>query len=389
MKKKQYIALGLSAFMLLGASAGVFADDFSWAEDAVAYCQKEKILTGDEKGRLLLGDTITREQMAKMLMETFHKNEISAAEGDAFSDITSDRWSYQYILSFRKYMKKTEDTFQPDKQVTREEFAASLVLASGLTEANIRNRKILNDNFDDAEKVDPDYQKLLCIAVERGYMKGADGLLRPKDVLTRAEVCTLLYRVIQSNEGNLTLDLGVRQSETPLIGTAQVTVEQAQQWAKNKGAADIFVNIAPVYWKYGELTGIRPELLYAQAAKETGYGKYTGAVKPEQNNWAGIKTASATGDTTEDHESFATPDDGVRAHFNHMGAYIGLAPIGEPHARYHVVKKIQWAGTVKKLEDLGGRWCPDLYYGYSVLHDYVEPMMQTVYTDPEQTAPEA
>ena len=32
----------------------------------------------------------------------------------------------------------------------------------------------------------------------------------------------------------------------------------------------------------------------------------------------------------KDHETFATPEDGVRAHYNHMAAYVGLAPVGEP-----------------------------------------------------------
>ena len=26
------------------------------------------------------------------------------------------------------------------------------------------------------------------------------------------------------------------------------------------------------------------------------------------------------------------------------------------------------------LEELGGKWCPDLYYGFSILHRYIEKM---------------
>ena len=205
-------------------------------------------------------------------------------------------------------------------------------------------------------------------------MAGSDGKLFPKSLLTRAEVCTLIERVVKKD---LTWeDLGVKTSYTPLIGEAQISYEAAQRWAKDRGADDRFIEIAPTYWKYGEITGLRPEILYAQAAKETAFGRYTGAVKPEMNNWAGIKIKNPTGDKTEDHETFATPDDGVRAHFNHMGAYAGLKPIGEAHDRYYVVKSISWAGTVKNLEALGGRWCPDLYYGYSILHDMLEPMMK-------------
>lgn len=375
---KKLVCASLAAVCLC-TSLSAYADDFGWAADAVEYCRKNNILNGNEHGDLLLGYNLTREQMAKILIESFNIPTDETAVS-SFTDITVERWSYPYAAAFEKYMKIKQDEFCAEEFVTREEFISSIVLASGLTEGNIRNRDIIDYNFKDADDVSKEYKTLMCIAVERGYVKGSDGLLRPKDLLNRAEACTLLHRILLSKEGKLTLDLGVIQSSTPMKGESQVPIEQAVQWAKNNNAEQRFIDVAPIYWKYGELTGLRPEILYAQAAKETGYGRYGGAVIPEQNNWAGIKTAAATGDTTYDHETFATPDDGVRAHFNHMGAYVGIQPIGEPHARYFVVAKITWAGTVETLEELGGKWCPDLYYGYSILHKYIEPMMATKYT---------
>ncbi len=344
---------------------------FDWAKTAVEYCVKHKILSGMADGSLALGDNLTREQMAKIMVDAFG---LERGEEYFFSDVFEDRWSYLYIQTFGKYMKKSSKNFKPTEKVTREEFAASLVLSSGLKEGNLRNPDILDVNFDDADEVDKDYKKLLSIAVERGYYKGSEQLLRPKDLLTRAEACSLLYRVLGSKEGLVQLDLGVRESYTELVAPSEVSLEEAKEWATKKGAAQRFIDIADIYWQYGEITGIRPEILYAQAAKETGFGKYGGAVMPEQNNWAGIKTKDAIGDRTEDHETFETPEDGVRGHFNHISAYIGLEPIGEPHGRYYSVKSIAWAGTVKTLEGLGGRWCPDLYYGYSILHNYIEKM---------------
>ncbi len=375
-KKIIYAAL-ISATVLM---CNVYADEFDWAADAVEYCQENDILAGNEHGDLLLGDNLTREQMAKLLIESFDIVIDETVMQTNFSDIPEERWSIPYISVFEQYMKVKDEEFRPEEYVTREEFISSIVLVSGLKEGNIRNRTILDENFEDYNNVSKNYKILMSIAVERGYVKGFEGKIRPKDLLNRAEACTVLHRILLSREGKLTLDLGVIQTETKMINASQVPVEQAIQWAKNNKAAQIFIDAAPIYWKYGELTGLRPELLYAQAAKETGYGRYGGAVVPEQNNWAGIKTATATGDETYDHESFETPDDGIRAHFNHMSAYVGLEPIGEPHGRYFSVSKIAWAGTVKTLEELGGKWCPDLYYGYSILHNYIEPMIATEYT---------
>lgn len=172
---------------------------------------------------------------------------------------------------------------------------------------------------------------------------------------------------------------------TPIMGPPQATMKQAQEWARISGAHQRFIDIAPIYWKYGQLTGIRPEVMYPQAAHETGYGKYGGIVSPDQNNWAGVKIKNPTGDRLEDHESFATPDDGVRAHYNHMCAYLGLEPIGTPHDRYYVVKGLSWAGTIKYVEELGGRWAPREGYGLSVV-SLINSLKDTPYAG-ENTPP--
>lgn len=371
MIKKLAAAVLAIAMTGTAALAADWKKEYAWAEKGITYCTANKILQGDPQGNLMLGDNLTRAQMAKILTVAFD------LEGEGkfeFVDVEKDNWSYAYAYAIAGYMPDKDIKFNGDEKVTREEFAATLVRASGLTEANLRNSGVLSSNFSDASDVSAKYRTLLAIAVERAYMKGDGGEIRPKELLTRAEVCTFIQRVAEDKDKLTWEDLGVESSYTPLIGKTQISYETAQKWAESKGAAQIFIDIAPYYWKWGEITGLRPEILYAQAAKETGFGKYTGAVKPEMNNWAGIKIKSPIGDRTEDHETFATPDDGVRAHFNHMCAYVGLEPIGEVHDRYYVVKTISWAGEVKNLEALGGKWCPDLYYGYSILKDYVTPM---------------
>ncbi len=147
-----------------------------------------------------------------------------------------------------------------------------------------------------------------------------------------------------------------------IAGKSSVPMSVAVQWAEKKGAAQRFIDIASLYWQFGSLTGIRPEVLYAQSAYETNYGRFTGLVSPAHNNWAGIKIANPEGDRPEDHERFSTPEEGVRAHFNHIAAYVGIKALGEPHGRYHVVNSLDWAGTVKTVEELSGKWAPSSTY---------------------------
>jgi len=156
-------------------------------------------------------------------------------------------------------------------------------------------------------------------------------------------------------------------SKTLIVSGPTITLSQAQAWAKSKNAHQRFVDIAPLYWEYGKKTGIRPEVLYAQAAYETGYGRYIGIVPASFNNWAGIKIGGSNGDSPEDYEQFATPEEGVRGHFNHISAYVGLQPVGKPHDRYHSVKSMPWAGTVEYFEELSGKWAHSSIYHETIV----------------------
>lgn len=371
--KKTYAVLAALAIMSIQITACA-SEDYSWAEKEIAYCRKNMIMTGDENGDLNPGGTLTRAQMAKMLVEGFDLEYDSSA---SFADVTESNWYYDYAGAIKTYMTSPGSDFNGDETVTREEFASTLIKAAGYSEGYLCNPYILDKNFNDFDQVSSKYKRLLSVAVERAYFRGSDGYLRPQDSLKRAEVCALLYRALEKKNGNLTftrLDLGVTETNTPLLGEAEISLESAMAWAEAHGASELFLDAAQYYWKYGELTGIRPEILYVQSAKETGFGNYGGRVLPEMNNFAGIKKYGATGDATEDHETFETREDGVRGHFNHMSAYVGAEPIGEVHGRYNSVKTLAWAGTVEYVEDLGGRWCPDLYYGYSIVHDLLPDM---------------
>lgn len=164
---------------------------------------------------------------------------------------------------------------------------------------------------------------------------------------------------------------------TAIMGESKAPLMQMKNWARSNNGTERFIQIAEYYYKYGALTGIRADLLYAQSAKETRFGKYTGAVKEDMNNFAGIKIENPNGNKREDYESFSTIDDGIRAHFNHIAAYIGIEPIGEPHPRYYVVKSLDWSGKVKYAEELGGKWAPSTSYGKSVVKDYLNGILET------------
>ena len=204
--------------------------------------------------------------------------------------------------------------------------------------------------------------------------------MRKKGILTISVMCLMLLFfviILSDNTGGKKLVKG-EEDKTPIIDEVEISTLQGQKWAYNRGAHHRFLEIAPLYWQYGQKTGIKPEVMYSQSAKETGFGNYGGVVPPEYNNWAGIKIQEGGPcHEKESHENFESNEDGVRAHFNHMSAYVGLDPIGEPHGRYHTVMTTTWAGTIKYVEELNERWAPSETYGDSIVHSYLKDLLKT------------
>lgn len=386
-KKMIFLTAVIAVFLMMNTGAVLpqqaqaisFSDvgeSHAWAQEAIDALVEDGVLTGMDATTFAPDEQVTKEQFAKMLSLALSVEPQSDA-AQSYIDVAPERWSFSYIEAVRDYFPLEEEVpvnqFNPQRAYTRQEVAATIVNGMGLSAAsNLFNKTVLEDLFTDAASVGESVKTQVAIAVERGILRGADGVLRPDEPVTRAEAAVFIHRMVLIRQGKGEIAF---VTSTPIVGESQVSLERAKEWATEKGAHQRFIDIADIYWKYGEITGIRPEVLYAQAAKETGYGKYGGRVLPEQNNWAGIKTATATGDATEDHETFATPDDGVRAHFNHMAAYVGLEPVGEPHGRYYSARTTAWAGTVKTVEELGNKWAPEHTYGYSLVNNYLKPMM--------------
>ncbi len=151
---------------------------------------------------------------------------------------------------------------------------------------------------------------------------------------------------------------------TPILGIAQARSDQACIWAMEKGAPDWFsCDLAKVYWRLSPLVGVRPEVAYAQAAHETGFGKFGRAVTREHNNYCGLKVTNPEGpDNNPDaHARFPTPEVGVMAHLEHLALYAG--GFGFPRASAYDPRHFPYLdGTADTIEKLSGKWAPAATY---------------------------
>lgn len=167
--------------------------------------------------------------------------------------------------------------------------------------------------------------------------------------------------------------VAMSSDDNMIMGGAVATQEQCVRYLLRNNPYPK-LNVSPqelvaYYYEEGSRTGIRPDIAFAQALKETGYFSYGGTVVPAQNNYCGLGTTSAT----VRGAYFATPRLGVRAHIQHLLAYASTEKpddnIVDP--RYDLVRNSYGEKTLTRWQDLNGRWAvPGVGYGQSILNDY-------------------
>jgi peptidoglycan hydrolase-like protein with peptidoglycan-binding domain len=150
-----------------------------------------------------------------------------------------------------------------------------------------------------------------------------------------------------------------------IIGSSVLSAEQLDQFVK-RVSPDAPL-LGKYYIEFGKFYGLRGDAAFAQALLETDYLRFTGTVKRNQNNFAGL---GATGPDNRG-ASFKTEREGVLAHLQHLFAYattINLPP-GEllVDPRFKFVKR----GSSKTWEALNGKWAvPGNDYGETILKIY-------------------
>ena len=133
---------------------------------------------------------------------------------------------------------------------------------------------------------------------------------------------------VGSNDTNNSNKDSVVDGTYLIEGNTEVTVDQMIAYFKaskktypedvmGKGGAATIRDFCQIYYEEAAAEGIKAEVAFVQAMKETGWLQFTGVVKAEQYNFAGM---GATGNGVSG-ESFKDVREGVRAQIQHLKAY--------------------------------------------------------------------
>lgn len=88
-----------------------------------------------------------------------------------------------------------EDDAKSDEPLSREEAICFLLRAAGIREVAEIDGIFICD-FDDAESISKDKFGYCAVAKGLGVVKGCDNMLRPKESITKAEACVLIYNYL-------------------------------------------------------------------------------------------------------------------------------------------------------------------------------------------------
>lgn len=162
----------------------------------------------------------------------------------------------------------------------------------------------------------------------------------------------------------------------PIISKTKSTINQMKEWAKNKGANQLFIDLAPIFYDISIKSGVNPLVTYCQSAKETGYMKFGGVLNASFNNPCGLKTNKGGGDKDPNaHQRFKNWNEGIQAQVDHLALYagaIGYPKSNTPDPRHFPFIK----GTASTVESLSGKWAPSSAYGVAIL-DMIKELENT------------
>ena len=236
--KKLFSAVIALTMLISAMNVNVFASniEFSdtaghWAESTINKWANKDIISGYPDGTFKPDSPVSRAELAKILTLAFELQPSEFVYSDR--DLSKDAWYYNYLLCAGKYIpnyalpeineknqpyidNRTVNAFLPEQNAMRMHVAESLVEIIKNKEQSIVDVPEITVVKDELNKTfkDADYENLYAnhgtipenvrrmfeytyLAKKLDIMQGdTDGYFRPYDNVTRAELITMLDRII-------------------------------------------------------------------------------------------------------------------------------------------------------------------------------------------------
>ncbi|MCH4887869.1 S-layer homology domain-containing protein [Acidaminobacter sp. JC074] len=242
------VMLMMVSFVYAEDTGFVDLSEEHWAYDEIKLLKEMQVLSGYESREFKPDEHVTREEFAVMLSKVFGLSSDSYLP--TFSDVTPDRWSFDYIEASKDYLTGYypyggKPFYQPGIYTSREDVTVALIRA-----LNLDNETNVSLAFTDTDEISRNMRPYIATAVNEHLISGyEDNTFRPQNPITRAEIAILLHKALKQSNFSQKFVLEVElPKETPFDKVVVV--------GKTHPDADVSVNGYSVTNNKGTFSGI-------------------------------------------------------------------------------------------------------------------------------------
>ena len=334
------------------------------------------ISTGYPDGTFKGQDTVVRQDMAAFLYRLAGSPAYTPSQADKkqFVDVTEktpharEIW---WMVSTGLTQGYGDGTFRPQNAVTRADMAAFMRRFykafsqhdqfRNWTPSSKAKQRFLDVNS--ATNKCEDIWWLGATGISLGF---ADARFDPTGSVVRQDMAAFLHRLNSRANRPTGAQLYSIMGESSASAKQMVAyftsvdARYPESVYESKGAPTIDA-FAQIVVEEAQAEGVKAEIVFCQAMKETGWLRFGGSVKPDQCNFAGL---GATGGSVSG-AVFPDVRTGIRAQVQHLKAYASTDPLVNKcvDPRFSYVKR----GSATTLASLNGKWAvPGNHYGEDI-----------------------
>lgn len=178
--------------------ADVSADDYYY--DAVLWAVRRGITAGTDAAHFSPSADCARSQLVTFLWRAAGKPKAEQAEQAAhFSDVAADAYyaeAVRWAASLGIVTGYSDDCFGADDPITREQMAVMLYRFAKALGIETAQSGAPAQGFDDFEQVSAYAEEAVTWAANAAILRGADNRLMPQAPCTRAQIVTMLNRLL-------------------------------------------------------------------------------------------------------------------------------------------------------------------------------------------------
>ncbi|WP_028592022.1 S-layer homology domain-containing protein [Paenibacillus massiliensis] len=179
-----------------------FADTVNhWANGAIVNMASRLVIEGTSASSFEPNREITRAEFATIAVRAFGLQDQSRV-GQTFSDVNQNAWYQNYVNTASAYGLLTgydDGSFKPNRNISREEAVAILIRAVKLAHVDTTANSLSElESYKDGDLVSSWASASVGFAVQQGIVQGDQaGMLNSQSPVSRAETAALIERILK------------------------------------------------------------------------------------------------------------------------------------------------------------------------------------------------